>query len=57
MFTKEELIALLANNVGYLEQFFSERETAIVERTLSMVRNEYTVMPRFGFHQPLDYQL
>jgi SAM-dependent methyltransferase len=27
----------------------------IVERTLYMVRQEYTVMPRFGFHQPLNY--
>lgn len=27
----------------------------IIERTLWMVRSEYTVMPRFGFHQPLDY--
>ena len=22
-----------------------------------MIRNEYTVMPRFGFHQPLDYYM
>ncbi|WP_439595442.1 class I SAM-dependent methyltransferase [Falsiroseomonas sp.] len=28
---------------------------ARMERTLSMVRAEYTVLPRFGFHQPLDY--
>lgn len=27
----------------------------IVDRTLTMVRAEYTVMPRFAFHQPLDY--
>ena len=28
-----------------------------IERTLHMVRQEYTVMPRFGFHQPLDYNV
>lgn len=28
---------------------------SVVERTLHMVRQEYTVLPRFGFHQPLDY--
>ena len=27
------------------------------ESILSRVRAEYTVMPRFGFHQPLDYHL
>ncbi len=26
-----------------------------IETTLSMVRAEYTVMPRFCFHQPIDY--
>lgn len=26
-----------------------------IERTLQMVRQEYTVMPRFAYHQPLDY--
>jgi SAM-dependent methyltransferase len=26
-----------------------------IEETLNRVRAEYTVMPRFGFHQPLDY--
>jgi SAM-dependent methyltransferase len=31
--------------------------TRTVERSLWLVRNEYTVMPRFGFHQPLDYYL
>jgi len=25
------------------------------EKVMTMVRREYTVMPRFGFHQPLDY--
>lgn len=29
------------------------RET--IEQTLAMTRAEYTVMPRFAFHQPLDY--
>jgi SAM-dependent methyltransferase len=29
--------------------------TEVIDRTLWVVRNEYTVMPRFGFHQPLDY--
>ena len=27
----------------------------IVQRILYQIRKEYTVMPRFGFHQPLDY--
>jgi SAM-dependent methyltransferase len=27
----------------------------VIERTLKMVRAEYTVMPRFGYHQPFDY--
>lgn len=31
------------------------REHAIINRTLTMTRSEYTVMPRFAFHQPLDY--
>jgi len=26
-----------------------------INRTAHMLRAEYTVMPRFGFHQPLDY--
>lgn len=30
---------------------------ARIEQTLTMVRAEYTVLPRFGFHQPLDYDL
>jgi SAM-dependent methyltransferase len=30
-------------------------QDATVNRTLDMVRAEYTVMPRFAFHQPLDY--
>ena len=29
--------------------------TAIINRTAQMLRAEYTVMPRFGFHQPIDY--
>ena len=28
-----------------------------IERTATMLRAEYTVMPRFGFHQPLDYMM
>ncbi len=51
-FLKNKLLAL-----GAAEMLLRERENAIVERTLSMVRSEYTVMPRFGFHQPLDYYL
>lgn len=31
------------------------QEAGIVNRTLYMTRSEYTVMPRFAFHQPLDY--
>ena len=42
---------------NWLLAFIRNRETAVVERTLFMVRSEYTVMPRFGFHQPLDYYL
>jgi hypothetical protein len=29
--------------------------SAHAESILSRVRAEYTVMPRFAFHQPLDY--
>lgn len=29
----------------------------IIEHTLQMVRQEYTVMPRFGYHQPIDYYM
>jgi SAM-dependent methyltransferase len=28
-----------------------------VDRALERVREEFTVMPRFGYHQPLDYHL
>ena len=38
-------------------KFLDEVEVSAVERTLYMVRNEYTTMPRFGFHQPLDFDL
>lgn len=27
----------------------------VSEPIMQRVRREYTVMPRFGFHQPLDY--
>ncbi len=38
--------------------YLSERlARAFSGRTLHMVRQEYTVMPRFGFHQPLDYYM
>ena len=30
---------------------------SIIEKTLSKVRSEYTIMPRFGYHQPLDYHI
>lgn len=30
-------------------------EERLIEDVLQRVRAEYTVMPRFGFHQPLDY--
>jgi SAM-dependent methyltransferase len=32
-----------------------QKEDDIVNRALQMTRSEYTVMPRFAFHQPLDY--
>ncbi len=35
----------------------ADDERRMVERALEAVRSEYTVMPRFGFHQPLDYHL
>lgn len=54
---KKRLLAFIRHNLNSNEKFITERETAIVERTLYMVRKEYTVMPRFGFHQPLDYYL
>jgi ubiquinone/menaquinone biosynthesis C-methylase UbiE len=31
------------------------RDNEIIDRTLQMARAEYTMMPRFAFHQPLDY--
>ncbi len=54
---KNKVAAYIKNIIDLNEQRMLDRETAIVERTLSMVRHEYTVMPRFGFHQPLDYYL
>lgn len=33
----------------------SAREISLINRAIEGVRAEYTVMPRFGFHQPLDY--
>jgi ubiquinone/menaquinone biosynthesis C-methylase UbiE len=56
-FLKNKLYELIKNNISLNGKMPEDRETAIVERTLSMVRSEYTVMPRFGFHQPLDYYL
>jgi hypothetical protein len=32
-----------------------EAGTAIRDEILQTIRQEYTVMPRFMFHQPLDY--
>jgi ubiquinone/menaquinone biosynthesis C-methylase UbiE len=54
---KNKLLEFTKNNLGIGDNLLPDRETAVVERTLSMVRSEYTVMPRFGFHQPLDYYL
>lgn len=54
---KNRLLTFIRHNLDLNERLLADRETAIVERTLYMVRNEYTVMPRFGFHQPLDYYL
>jgi SAM-dependent methyltransferase len=31
--------------------------TAYVEAAMQRLRNEFTVMPRFGYHQPLDYHV
>ena len=28
----------------------------LVDLLLAQIRAEFTVMPRFGFHQPLDYE-
>ncbi len=56
-YLKKHLLAFIKNNLSSNNELQSDRETAVVERTLSMVRSEYTVMPRFGFHQPLDYYL
>jgi len=53
---KENINSILSNTLSrLLGRLLQRLETRIVERTLWMVRNEYTVMPRFGFHQPLDY--
>ena len=45
--------------LSYLSLYLYNEESActIIERILYMVRQEYTVMPRFGFHQPLDYYM
>jgi SAM-dependent methyltransferase len=40
-----------------IEALTQTSATETVERALWMVRQEYTVMPRFGFHQPLDYNM
>ncbi len=50
---QKKLVTFIKNNPALKELLL----TAAVERALSMVRSEYTVMPRFGFHQPLDYYL
>ena len=50
----ETLMTSLADAVG--SQIDSKR-SEIIEQTLTMVRSEYTVMPRFFFHQPMDYLL
>jgi SAM-dependent methyltransferase len=33
----------------------SRNEAQIINQTLQLVRDEYTVMPRFIFHHPIDY--
>jgi hypothetical protein len=32
-----------------------EREHDVINKALQLTRAEYTVMPRFAFHQPIDY--
>jgi SAM-dependent methyltransferase len=38
-----------------LEAAVRAQPATTIEQALTMVRAEYTVMPRFGFHQPIDY--
>ena len=38
-----------------VSKLLAEHSNAIINQTLQMARSEYTVMPRFAFHQPLDY--
>lgn len=38
-----------------VEDYLSVYKSNAIEEGLQRVRSEYTVMPRFGFHQPLDY--
>jgi len=40
------------NLIKLIKKYFDEKE----EATLSRIRKEYAVMPRYAFHQPLDYQ-
>lgn len=38
-----------------LQKMREEFASTLSENVMQRVRQEYTVMPRFGFHQPLDY--
>lgn len=46
---------LLAERDNQVKAILDQSSLELIERTLDLVRKEYTVMPRFGFHQPLDY--
>ncbi|MBX9594761.1 MAG: class I SAM-dependent methyltransferase [Roseomonas sp.] len=44
-----------AASTSRLDSLAESMPRATIEQALTMVRAEYTVMPRFGFHQPIDY--
>jgi SAM-dependent methyltransferase len=52
---RAEMARQAASDQAVLMQAMSTDGDARIERTLTMMRAEYTVLPRFGFHQPLDY--
>ena len=42
----------LMNPLNFLKHYLGKKEEEILQR----IRKEYTVLPRFAYHQPLDYQ-
>lgn len=50
-------VPALRSLVAERDKSLAAIRSEIIETTLSMARAEYTVMPRFGFHQPMDYHV